>query len=421
MGWIVEPEKKIQVIEEADLLVCGGGVAGFAAAVCSARNGAKVLLLEKYGFLGGLVTGALVLTIPPLNNGFNLELGERLKKVNSYSPLREPGEDIRHHQLHGIDPEILKYEMVQILKEEKVRLLLHTHVTKSIVEDRQVKGVVIESKAGRQAVLAKLVVDATGDGDVSALAGAKYEMSDPPLPVTMMFTMVGVNTKRVLSRIGNWSNLRKFVEEGIRNGKLNFDLELYSKNKAPGVHAETLLYADQLNVWAGSLGGINALNPKELTQAEIITREHSMRLATFLKKNLEGFENSRIECTSAQVGVRETRRIVGGMMPSLEEVNAGKFENTVAKPYAHDEMQVPYNSLLPQGVENLLIAGRCISVKQDALVKLRLVPACLATGQAAGTAAALALREGVTPRELNVTSLQKTLIDQGVDFKQEVR
>jgi hypothetical protein len=421
MDWVVEPERKIPVVEETDLLVCGGGVAGFAAAVCSARNGAKVLLLEKYGFLGGLVTGALVLTIPPLNNGFNLELGERLKKVNSYSPLREPGEDIRHHQLHGIDPEILKYEMVQILKEEKVRLLLHTHITKSIVEDRQIKGVIIESKAGRQAVLAKLVVDATGDGDVSALAGAQYEMSNPPLPVTMMFTMVGVNTKRVLSRIGNWSNLRKFVEEGIRNGKLNFDLELYSKNKAPGVHAETLLYPDQLNVWAGSLGGINALNPKELTQAEIITREHSMRLATFLKKNLEGFENSRIECTSAQVGVRETRRIVGGMIPSLEEVNDGKFENTVAKPYAHDEMRVPYNSLLPQGVENLLIAGRCISVKQDALVKLRLVPACLATGQAAGTAAALALREGVTPRELNVTSLQNTLIGQGVDFKQKVR
>jgi ribulose 1,5-bisphosphate synthetase/thiazole synthase len=417
MRWIVEPEKKIPVVEEVDLLVCGGGVAGFAAAVCGARNGAKVLLVEKYGFLGGLVTGALVLTIPPLNNGFNLELGERLKKVNSYAPLRDPGEDIRHHQLHAIDPEILKCEMVQMLKEEKVGLLLHTHVTKSIVENQQIKGVIIESKAGRQAVLAKLVVDATGDGDVSAFAGAQYEMSDPPLPVTMMFTMVGVDTKRVLSKIGNWSNLRKFVEEGIRNGKLHFDLELYRKNKAPGVHAETLLYPDQLNVWAGSLGGINALNPKELTQAEIITREHSMRLASFLKKNLEGFENSRIECTSAQVGVRETRRIVGGISPSLEEVNVGKFENTVAKPYAHDEMRVPYGSLLPQGLENLLIAGRCISVKQDALVKLRLVPACMATGQAAGTAAALALREGAPPRELNVTSLQEQLKNQGVEFK----
>jgi len=165
------------------------------------------------------------------------------------------------------------------------------------------------------------------------------------------------------------------------------------------------------------LGGVNALNPEELTQAEIITREHSMRLASFLKKNLAGFENSRVECTSAQVGVRETRRIVGGISPSLEEVNADKFEDTVAKPYAHDEMRVPYRSLLPRGVENLLVAGRCISVKQDALVKLRLVPACMGTGQAAGTAAALALRGGVAPRELNVASLQQELIHQGVNLK----
>jgi ribulose 1,5-bisphosphate synthetase/thiazole synthase len=417
MRWIVEPERKIPVMTEVDLLVCGGGVAGFAAAVCGARIGAKILVIEKYGFLGGLVTGALVLTIPPLNNGFNLELAERLRKVNSYAPLRNPGEDIRHHQLHAIDPEILKYEMLQILKEENVKLLLHTYITQTVVENGRIKGVIIESKAGRQAVLAKVFVDATGDGDVSALSGAQYELSDPPLPVTMMFTMVGVNTEKVLSEIGNWSNLRKVVEEGIKNGKLNFDLELYRKNKAPGVHAETLLYPDQLNVWAGSLGGVNALNPEELSQAEITTREHSMRLAVFLRKNLGGFENSRIECTSAQVGVRETRRILGTISPSLDQVNAGKFEDTVAKPYAHDEMRLPYRSLLPKGVENLLVAGRCISVKQDALVKFRLVPACMSTGQAAGIAAALALSKGVSPRDLSIPSLQKQLKDQGVEFK----
>jgi ribulose 1,5-bisphosphate synthetase/thiazole synthase len=417
MEWIVEPERKIPVVAEVDLLVCGGGVAGFTAAVCGARNGAKVLLIERYGFLGGLVTAALVLTIPPLNNGINIEIAERLKRLKAYAPLRNPGEDIRHHQLHAIDPEILKYEIIQMLKEQDVKLLLHTYITQSIVDDNKVKGVIIENKGGRQAVLAKVVVDATGDGDVSAFAGAKYEASNPPLPVTMMFTMVGVNTKRTLSKIGNWSNLRKFVEEGIRTGGLTFDLELYRKNKAPGVHAETLIYPNQLNVWSGSLEGVNALNPEDLTKAEIITREHSMRLANFLKKNLAGFKNARIECTSTQVGVRETRRIAGGISPSLEEVNAVKFNDAVAKPYAHDEMRVPFRSLLPQGVENLLVAGRCISVKQDALVKLRLVPACMGAGQAAGTAAALALKDGVTPRELNVSVLQETLIRQGVDLK----
>jgi hypothetical protein len=395
----------------------GGGVARFTAAVCGARNGANVLLIERYGFLGGLVTAALVLTIPPLNNGINIEISERLKRLRAYAPLKKPGEDIRHHQLHAIDPEILKYEMIQMLKEENVRLLLHTYITQSIVEDHKIKGIIIENKGGRQAVLAKAVVDATGDGDVSAFAGASYETSDPPFPVTMMFNMVGVNTEETLSKIGNWSNLRKFVEEGIRTGELTFDLELYPKNKAPGVHAETLIYPNQINVWSGSLGGVNALNPKDLTKAEIITREHSMRLANFLKKNLEGFKNSRIECTSAQVGIRETRRIMGGISPSLEEVNVNKFYDTVAKPYTHDEMRVPYRSLVPQGVENLLVTGRCISVKQDALVKLRLVPACMGAGQAAGTAAALALKDGITPGELNISILQKTLAQQGMDLK----
>jgi hypothetical protein len=417
MRWIVEPEKKIPVVEEVDLLVCGGGVAGIAAAVSAARNGVNVLLIEKYGFLGGLVTAALVLTIPPLNNGINIEIAERLRRLKAYAPLRNPGEDIRHHQLHAVEPEVLKYEMIQILKEENVRLLLHTYITQSIVEDHQIKGVFIENKAGRQAILSKVVIDATGDGDVSALAGAPYEMSDPPLPVTMMFTMVGVNAKSALSKIGNWSNLRKFVEEAVRTGRLTFDLDLYRKNKAPGVHAETLIYPNQLNVWSGSLGGVNALKAEDLTRAEIITREHSMKLANFLKKNVAGFKNARIECTSAQVGVRETRRILGEISPSLEEVNATQFDDAVAKPYAHDEMRVPYRSLLPREVENLLVAGRCISVKQEALVKLRLVPACMGTGQAAGTAAALALRGGVTPRELNVASLQQTLIHQGVNLK----
>jgi len=417
MGWIVEPERKIPVVAEVDFLVCGGGIAGFTAAVCGARNGAKVLLIERYGFLGGMITGALVLTIPPLNNGINIEIAERLKRLKAYAPLRHPGEDIRHHQLHAVEPEILKYEMIQMLKEQGVKLLLHTYITQSIVENNSIKGVIIENKAGRQAVLAKVVVDATGDGDVAAFAGAKYETSTPPLPVTMMFNMVGVNTKSALSKLGNWSNLRKFVEEGVRFGGLNFNLELYHKNKAPGVHAETLIYPNQLNVWSGSLEGVNALSPEDLTNAEIITREHSMRLANFLKKNLTGFKNARIECTPAQVGVRETRRIVGGVSPSLEEVNATKFDDTVVKPYAHDEMRVPYKSLVPQGVENLLVAGRCISVKQDALVKLRLVPACMGAGQAAGTAAALALRDGITPRELNVSILQETLIRQGVDLK----
>ena len=141
-----------------------------------------------------------------------------------------------------------------------------------------------------------------------------------------------------------------------------------------------------------------------------------MKLVNFLKKNLQGFEKSRIEYTSTQVGVRETRRIKGGITPSLSEVKTEKFPDTVAKPYIQAEMRVPYRSLVPQTVENLLVAGRCISAQQDAMTQLRLIPPCLVTGQAAGTAAALALRENTTPRQLDVSLIQETLSKQGMDL-----
>jgi len=301
--------------------------------------------------------------------------------------------------------------------EQAVKLLLHTYIVQSIVEDNVIKGVIIENKAGRQVILTKIVVDATGDGDVSALAKVPYETAETPSPMTMMFNLVGVDIKQVIAKIGNWSNLRKFVEQAMKNGELSFDLGLYPHGNAPGLYATNLCYPDEINVWSGSLFGMNGLNPEELTKAEIMTREHVIKLADFLKKNVQGFKNSRIEYTATQVGVRETRRIRGGILPSLSEIKTNKFYDTVAKPYVESEMRVPYRSIVPQGVENLLVAGRCISAQQDAMVQLRLIPVCLVTGQAAGTAAALALRENITPRQLNVSLIQETLTNQGMNLK----
>jgi hypothetical protein len=277
-----------------------------------------------------------------------------------------------------------------------------------------IKGVIVENKGGRSAILGKMIIDATGDGDVSASAGAPYEMAKDPLPVTLMFNMINVDTKKAMKQIGNWGNLRKLVEEAVKSGELSFDLELYTKGFAPGLFAADLCYPGEINVWSGSLLGVNCLDPDQLTKAEIVTREHSMRLAAFLKNKLHGFEESRIEYTATQVGVRETRRVVGGLIPSLHDVMTQEFGDTIAKPYLHREMRVPYRSLVPQEVENLLVAGRCISAKQDAMVQLRLIPVCFSTGQSAGTAAALALRENTTPRELDVSAIQETLVQQGM-------
>jgi len=416
VDWITETERRIPVVADVDVLVCGGGVAGVAAAVCAARNGASTMLVERYGFLGGMATAGLVITTPPLTNGINVEISNKLVERNVYRRCLNPGEDPAQANLTAFDPEILKYCLQTMLLEERVRLLLHTYIAQAVVEDGAVKGVVIESKAGRQAILARMVIDATGDGDVAWFANAPYEMAETPLPLTLMFNMVDVDIKKALGQIRHWGNFREVVGEAVKKGELSYDLELQPAKWAPGVYAANLCYPDEINVWTGNLYGKSALDPDDLTEAETISREHAMRLVGFLRKAVRGFESSRIEYTATQVGIRETRRILGAISPSLDEVKNNRFHDTVAKPYADTEMRVPYRSLVPQRVENLLVAGRCISAQQDAMVPLRLIPVCLVTGQAAGTAAALAVKENVAPRQLDVALLQRTLASQGMEL-----
>jgi ribulose 1,5-bisphosphate synthetase/thiazole synthase len=412
MDWITEPERKIPVVENVDVLVCGGGFAGVAAAVSAAKNGASVLLLEKYGFLGGLVTTSLVITTPPLDNGINREIRRRLKEKSVYARCPNSGEE---DELHAIDPEVVKYELVSLLKETGVDFILHTLIVGSILDGNVIKGVTIESKAGRQAILGKMVVDATGDADIAAFAGAPFRLVKKPM--TMMFNMVGVDIERALGQLGgNWGNIRKLVQEGIDKKELFFDLGIFRNFGAPGVNAEKLVYGDEVNLWSGNLLDLDGTRPRDLTRAEVTTREHVFKLAEFLKRRLAGFEKARIEYTATQVGVRATRQILGESMPSMEQVKKEKFADTVAKPYLQQEMRLPYGSILPQKIDNLLVAGRCISASEEAMGKLRLIPVCSATGEAAGTAAALSWGQKVPPRDLNRSLLRETLQKQGVDL-----
>lgn len=412
MDWITEPERKIPVVENVDVLVCGGGFAGVAAAVSAAKNGASVLLLEKYGFLGGLVTTSLVITTPPLDNGINREIRRRLKEKSVYARCPNSGEE---DELHAIDPEVVKYELVSLLKETGVDFILHTLIVGSILDGNVIKGVTIESKAGRQAILGKMVVDATGDADIAAFAGAPFRLVKKPM--TMMFNMVGVDIERALGQLGeSWGNIRKLVQEGIDKKELIFDLGIFRNFGAPGVNAEKLVYGDEVNLWSGNLLDLDGTRPRDLTRAEVTTREHVFKLAEFLKRRLAGFEKARIEYTATQVGVRATRQILGESMPSMEQVKKEKFADTVAKPYLQQEMRLPYGSILPQKIDNLLVAGRCISATEEAMGKLRLIPVCSATGEAAGTAAALSWGQKVPPRDLNRSLLRETLQKQGVDL-----
>ncbi len=414
MSWIVETERRVPVTAEADVLVCGGGFAGVAAAVCAARNGARPLVVERYGFLGGLVTGGLVITTPPLDNGINREISARLREMQVYAPLQHPGAEMVDLKMHALDPEVLKFELVQMLREQNVRLLLHSLIVGSIVEQNALRGVIIENKAGRQAIRAKVVVDATGDADVAAFAGAPFRVVRKP--ITLMFNMAGVDVDEVLAHLGNWSNLRRVVAQAIARGELSYELGTTVEWGAPGVHAECLLHPGELNVWSGNLGGRDALDPAQLTEAEVITREHVIRFVGFLRRHVRGFEGAWVTETAPLLGVRATRQILGGSSPTMQEVRTTRFGDTVVKPYAEEPIRLPYGSLLPQGVDNLLVAGRCISADEEAMGQLRLIPVCSATGQAAGTAAALAVRAGTTPGKIDVAELQKVLVTQGAEL-----
>jgi hypothetical protein len=355
-----------------------------------------------------------VITTPPLDNGINREIAERLRRKRVYAPLQRPGAEMIALKMHAIDPEVVKQELVDMLREARVELLLHTLIVGSIVESGAAKGVLIENKAGRQAILAKIVVDCTGDADVAAFAHAPFRAVRKP--ITMMFNMAGVDVDRVLDRVGNWSNLKRVVTDAVARGDLKFELGTTLEWGTPGVHAECLIHPGEINVWSGNLKGVDALDPKQLTEAELTTRDHVMRLVAYLQDRVPGFEGSWIELTSPILGVRATRQILGGISPNMQQVRNTKFADTVAKPYTEDAIRLPYGSLLPQGVDSLLVAGRCISADEEAMGQLRLIPVCSATGEAAGTAAALAVREGVTPGKLDIAHLQKVLTGQGVDL-----
>jgi len=414
MDYIVEAERRTPVRSTTDVLVCGGGVAGVSAAYCAARNGARVMLLERYGFLGGLVTQSLVITTPPLNNGIGLEVAERLRHNDGYSLVRNQSTDYQELSFHAIEPELLKYELGVMLLETGVECLFHTTVVDAIVEGDTIKGVVVESKAGREAILAKVVVDVTGDADVCARAGSPCAIPSRLPPTTLMFNMVGVDASRVIGEIGNWSNLRNVVQRARENGDIEFDLEMTMDRGAPGVFGQDLVYEGELNVWSGNLQGVDGLDPAAHTNAEFVCREHAMRLSTFLRNHVPGFEQARIEYTATITGVRGTRLAQGELAPTMNEMLDTVYLDTVAKPYAHTPLRVPYRSLVPRGVDNLLVGGRCLSANPDGIGMLRLIPPCFATGHAAGIAAGLAVSLGCTPRMLAIESLQSAMTNDGM-------
>ena len=397
MKTITEPAREISVICEKDVVVAGGGPGGIVAAIAAARTGANTILIEQQGFLGGTATAGLMNSL----NGFRNQ-----RPPNDLQTVKGIAQEIVDELIFNggaegtigtapykvaFDPEILKYVAIKMCKEAGVQLLLHTYTVDAIVENDTIKGVIIQNKSGRQAILSKIVVDATGDGDVAAAAGAPFEKVNK-----VGEKMMGMS---LLFKMGN-------IKDGGSVGQ-------------PGVRYHRV-----------SASGYDGVDSKDLTDAEIET--HEMMMAEVKKlKGQPGYEDVFLVQSATHIGVRETRRVIGEYMVTEEDaVNDHRFDDVIAissNPvpgyygkrffFEHEGFDIPYRALVPKKIENLLLAGRCISCEQVPFQSARSMAPLMAISEAAGTAAALALKHNVTPRQLDVKLLQKVLLENNNELR----
>lgn len=451
---INEPAREIPVLMEADVVVVGGGTTGPIAAIAAARRGRKVVLIERFGSLGGILT--LGLNTKPsgaLVGGIPLEIWNIARSAGG------AGDDYMATTKTGgvkiaspTDPEIMKMLLTRLCVEAGVQILFETFVSAPQVEDGVVTGVIIESKSGRQFVGAKVLIDCSADADMAAKAKAPFVMGSGEAeakmqPVSMYFIMKNVDLKR----LADWARTCDDVparaipadEAGLAYGLwlTGFNGMLRRFQQETGVRLQrdniTLKTADgQMYVNATRVLGVDVFSPKEFTAAILECYRQIEGVARFLKERVPGFDAARLGQVSPILGVRETRHILGEYtLTGRDSRGETRFEDSIAADNSaldiHDPKggdvdfqsmppyEIPYRCLLPQGVEQLLVAGRCISADHEAHARSRNMPACMATGQAAGVAAAISVEEGVPVRRVPLAKVQAALREMGMPLHAE--
>ncbi len=439
-------------IVEADVVVIGGGPAGVNAAIAAGRQGARTVLIERYGFIGGMSTAALVypwMTFHTVGGkqviaGLAQEIVDRLHAQGA-SPGHVRDTVGFVHTITPFHPEAYKLLALEMFEEAGVRLILHSFVDEVRVDGDRISSVTLTSKSGRIEVKGSVFIDTTGDADVAYLSGApclKGRDGDKlTQPMTMKFRMRGVDLAKVKQYMLDhpdefykktpWSELPDLPLTGI----LGF-YKHWQEANLPINRDQVLCFTgpeeDEVLVNTTRVQGLDGTDVEDLTAAEGLGRKQVMMVAAFMR-GLPGFEKASISQVGTQIGVRETRRIDGQYALQVEDVLSGRrFDDVIARSGypidIHDPSgkgvqaawvegdgayDIPYRCLLPKQIGNLLVAGRCISTTHEALATTRLTPSCMATGQAAGTAAGIAMKRGVLPGDIDRAELQQALREGG--------
>jgi hypothetical protein len=448
MKTVEEVRSELSVAAEVDVLVCGGGPAGFAAALAAARTGAKTLLIEQCNCMGGIATAGghnhlclysswrkpeeLVV------GGIPFEMMHRVVEMGLGAWEHDPSK--RRGCAIDFELDALKLSLEQLAGEAGVGLLYHTQFADAIMDGGKLIGAAVQNKSGRLAILAKQIVDATGDADVAASAGAPWEMGRPEdgacQPATLMFTIGGVDWGRFTA---GRNKHKTHLEDVWKTAQEAGDMEPF-QSRIMGFWW-TPTRPDQVGVNFTHITEVDCTDASSVTAATIEGRRQAFHMIPVFRKYVEGFEDCYMISTASLLGTRESRRIVGEhMLRDVEIVDQCTFDDSICYgsfyidvhnctgpgmdtetyyPPVGFKYQIPYRCIVPKETDNLLVAGRCISVDHRALGSTRVMPQCAALGQAAGTAAALSAQRDCRPRDLDVRELQAKLREDGAVFDEQ--